>query len=194
MHESKQLPASALTFENGEPDGSDREPITRKVDNSGWVTGEQVVNGDFSDGLSGWVSSNAVVTDGIVTFTGSGFIYQDIPAPVGVKVLAVYDEIGTTEPRIPAGESVTSGTESRVQFNGDIGDSVTSASVIAIYDYATGAEPEDNFNLNETQTNGKATGFFDSTVRAITKTQQDFIFTKSDGRWRSREINITPFV
>ena len=32
----KELPASALTFENGEVDGSDRELITRKADNSGW--------------------------------------------------------------------------------------------------------------------------------------------------------------
>lgn len=46
---AKTLPASALTFENGEPDGSDRELITRKSDNSGW-TGDGLNEYDYAAG------------------------------------------------------------------------------------------------------------------------------------------------
>ena len=45
----RQIPNSALTLENGEPDGSDRELITRKSDNSGWI-GESLNEYDYAAG------------------------------------------------------------------------------------------------------------------------------------------------
>jgi len=46
---------SEFAHNNGEPDGSDFELITRKSDNSGWVGEDFIVNGEFN-GAAGWTT------------------------------------------------------------------------------------------------------------------------------------------
>lgn len=77
------LPKSTLTFENGEPDGSDRELITRKSDNSGWTAedswgGVKTVMGNATAPTANSITINELTT----TLAG-----VSVEAPDGALVL-----------------------------------------------------------------------------------------------------------
>ena len=103
---------------------------------------ELVVNGDFSNGLTGWTSSNALVVDGVVTFTASGFIFQDMAGAVDTQVLTTFDDVGGSTPQIDEGLSTNS--LGRFQFNGGIGDTIDNISVKQADGYATAVNITDS--------------------------------------------------
>lgn len=138
-------PDSILTFENGEPDGSDRKLITRKADNSGWV------------GESAWNLPDYVSTGSEGAFV---FVQEDTSVKAGTKVDYKVTVSGLTagQYRFWVGNMIAEAiTADGVYSGSEIADSdslrtqignvqVNAGATIAVeaapaYDYAPGANP-----------------------------------------------------
>ena len=157
----KELPASHLTFENGEPDGSDRELITRKADNSGWVGGDKVSNGGFNT-VDTWVVEGGWVVAGdgkaSISTGNSSIIYQSLGRTTKyIITVEVVIRVGLLEFYDGSSYSHTISTTGVHTFTVDNADAayqfftmravgtpdldVLNVTLAPLYDYATGATP-----------------------------------------------------
>jgi hypothetical protein len=167
----RSIPNSALIFENGSIDGSDRLLVTEKQDVSGFIGPDLVTNGDF-DATGAWVNNQnnwTIAGDGKATYnrsgSGSDVIYQALgrSAFYEIEIDILFRSVGSSGgisfyDGVAYGDLITtSGKHTLTVENTDDGYSfftirgqnsdfdLLDVKLKAVYDYATGAAPTTGF-------------------------------------------------